>query len=100
MSPERTPTETSPLLGSQSENAPINGAITNDILRDPEADPSKDDLAPRHNLRYILPAVSLGVGLMSYNSNITVADAAGNRSSCLQPIRRSLWPVTGRSVPT
>jgi hypothetical protein len=70
MSPERTPTETSPLLGPQSGNAPTNGAITNNILRDPEADPSKDDLAPRHNLRYILPAVSLGVGLMSYNSNI------------------------------
>lgn len=100
MSPERTPTETSPLLGPQSGNAPTNGTVSNNILRDPEADSLKDDLAPRHNLRYILPAVSIGVGLMSYNNIIIIADAAENRSSCLQPIRRSLWPVMGRSVPT
>lgn len=63
MSLESTPTETSPLLGPQSGNAPTNGAITNRILRDPEADQAKDDLAPRYNLRYILPAVSIGVSL-------------------------------------
>ncbi|GIK06905.1 hypothetical protein Aspvir_002558 [Aspergillus viridinutans] len=93
MSPERTPTETSPLLGPQSGNAPINGAITNNILRDPEADRSKDDLAPTHNLRYILPAVSVGIFLSAADQTIIVA-SYGQIGSDLKALNLTSWVAT------
>ncbi|EAL88587.1 putative MFS multidrug transporter [Aspergillus fumigatus Af293] len=93
MSPERTPTETSPLLGPQSGNAPTNGTVSNNILRDPEADSLKDDLAPRHNLRYILPAVSIGIFLSAADQTIIVA-SYGQIGSDLKALNLTSWVAT------
>ncbi|KAF7117887.1 hypothetical protein CNMCM5793_007218 [Aspergillus hiratsukae] len=93
MSPESTPTETSPLLGPQSGNAPTNGAITNEVLRDPEADQAKDDLRPRHSLRYILPAVSIGVFLSAADQTIIVA-SYGQIGSDLKALNLTSWVAT------
>ncbi|KAM0101271.1 hypothetical protein ACP6JE_004143 [Aspergillus fumigatus] len=94
MSPERTPTETSPLLGPQSGNAPTNGTVSNNILRDPEADSLKDDLAPRHNLRYILPAVSIGIFLSAADQTIIVA-SYGQIGSDLKALNLTSWVFQG-----
>ena len=72
MAPERTPTETSPLLGPQADNNAArrlsNGAISG--LRDPESvgqngdsqeAPGKDMLMSSPKLSYIFPAISIGV---------------------------------------
>ncbi|KAM0112204.1 hypothetical protein ACP6JB_002015 [Aspergillus fumigatus] len=94
MSPERTPTETSPLLGPQSGNAPTNVTVSNNILRDPEADSLKDDLAPRHNLRYILPAVSIGIFLSAADQTIIVA-SYGQIGSDLKALNLTSWVFQG-----
>lgn len=75
MSSERIATETSPLLGPQSNgnapHPPSTGAIAG--LREPEAEvgqrngtadeetQSKDTTEARNQLRYIVPAISIGV---------------------------------------
>lgn len=67
MSPERAPTENSPLLGPESNgNAPqppSNGTIPRDPDSTEQADEAqnKDAAEARNKLGYIIPAVSIGV---------------------------------------
>lgn len=78
MSPERNPTETSPLLGSHANgDAPhhhhsTTGAISNGYVHSQEHEAAERDHASeeahqkqvantRNSLRYIVPAVSIGV---------------------------------------
>ncbi|EAW06458.1 putative MFS multidrug transporter [Aspergillus clavatus NRRL 1] len=93
MSSEIAPTETSPLLGPQTGNAPITGAISNNVLRDPEADSYKDDLGPRYNLRYIVPAVSIGVFLSAADQTIIMA-SYGQIGSDLKALNLTSWVAT------
>lgn len=68
MSPERIPSETSPLLNPQS-NVSTTGAIPNIGRQDvesgetlpPQEDQAKDASEAGKGLRYIIPAISLGV---------------------------------------
>ena len=107
MAPERTLTETSPLLGPQANgNAvrPSNGAISG--LRDPDTvgqnggsqeASGKDVTESSPRLSYIFPAISIGVwSRFPVISCIPVLIYA--RSSYLQPTRLLSWPVMGRLV--
>lgn len=69
MSPKRIPSETSPLLGPQS-NVSTTGAIPNIGRQDvesgeqtvpPQGEQAKDASEAGKGLRYIIPAISLGV---------------------------------------
>lgn len=91
MSPERIPTETSPLLGPQANgHAPhhTTGAISNghprsseSVERDhgtEEAQVDKDIAHSRNALKYIVPAISIGVWVVSRlasESYLTVTDS-------------------------
>ena len=69
MAPERHPTETSPLLGAESSALPPStGAISSDSLQGLENaqseqhDVADEALRPKDvSLRYVVPAVSIGV---------------------------------------
>lgn len=65
MAPERNLTETSPLLGEQSNALPTTGAIpsNNDVHPEQQArDYEEEGLQAKNTpLRYIVPAVSIGV---------------------------------------
>jgi hypothetical protein len=72
MTPEGTQSETSPLLGPQGNgnafHPPSNGAISDlrdseSVERDgvPQEAQGKDEMDERPNLRYIFPAISIGV---------------------------------------
>lgn len=86
MPAERTPTETSPLLGSQS-NTQSTGTISNigDVeagtqqlpARDEEENQTKLASEARPNLKYILPAISIGVCILACYSNRHSANASG-----------------------
>ncbi|KAH8423075.1 putative MFS multidrug transporter [Aspergillus melleus] len=96
MSPEMDPTETSPLLGPQSNgNAPSTGAIP----RDPEsaeqsdAAQNKDAAENRNKLAYIIPAVSLGIFLSAADQTIIMA-SYGQIGSDLHSLNLTSWIAT------
>lgn len=72
MSPERDPTETSPLLRAQGDGHFQNAGIGNGFVQPRESDPEERDQAAaeaqdkeisraRSALKYIVPAISIGV---------------------------------------
>lgn len=73
MSPERDPSETSPLLGAQSNGNASYSATTAEPVAHPDPalseqgdsdgeDAAKSDSQSVQGLSYIIPAISLGVG--------------------------------------
>lgn len=72
MSRDREPTETSPLLRAQGNGNSPNAAVDNGFLLPRESDPAERDQAAaeaqdkeissaRSALKYIVPAISIGV---------------------------------------
>jgi len=116
MPPEVSPSEISPLLGPQS-NGPASYSSTSGGgggQSDPELakhgrtgeeeDADKDSPQRAVNVRYIFPAVSIGVraflipaqaGVRSLLSMLTPT-----RSSYLRPTKQSSWPAMERLVLT
>ncbi|PYI28655.1 MFS general substrate transporter [Aspergillus indologenus CBS 114.80] len=103
MSTERTPTETSPLLGSQSNTQPT-GAISNiggDVeagtqqlpARDEEENQTKLASEARPNLKYILPAISIGIFLSAADQTIIMA-SYGQIGSDLKALNLTNWIAT------
>ncbi|PYH98180.1 MFS multidrug transporter [Aspergillus ellipticus CBS 707.79] len=100
MPPERSPTETSPLLGPQS-NGPTTGAIPNLGQQDVEAgeapesqeEQDKDVSNNRNNLRYILPAISIGIFLSAADQTIIMA-SYGQIGSDLEALNLTSWIAT------
>ncbi|GAB1208981.1 hypothetical protein APSETT445_007746 [Aspergillus pseudonomiae] len=103
MAPERTPTETSPLLGPQANgNAvrPSNGAISG--LRDPDTvgqnggsqeASGKDVTESSPRLSYIFPAISIGVFLSAADQTIIMA-SYGQIGSDLHALNLTSWIAT------
>ncbi|PLB45472.1 MFS multidrug transporter [Aspergillus steynii IBT 23096] len=95
MSPERTPTETSPLLGPQSNgNAPqppSNGAIPRDAASAEQQ--NKDAAETRNKLGYIIPAVSIGIFLSAADQTIIMA-SYGQIGSDLKALNLTSWIAT------
>ncbi|KAL5360982.1 major facilitator superfamily domain-containing protein [Aspergillus floccosus] len=107
MSPERIATETSPLLGPQSNgnapHPPSTGAIAG--LREPEAEvgqrngttdeetQGKDSAEARNKLRYIVPAISIGIFLSAADQTIIVA-SSGKIGSDLKALNLTSWIAT------
>ncbi|OJK03007.1 hypothetical protein ASPACDRAFT_1896282 [Aspergillus aculeatus ATCC 16872] len=102
MSAERTPTETSPLLGSQS-NTQSTGTISNigDVeagtqqlpARDEEENQTKLASEARPNLKYILPAISIGIFLSAADQTIIMA-SYGQIGSDLKALNLTNWIAT------
>ncbi|PTU20825.1 hypothetical protein P175DRAFT_0557513 [Aspergillus ochraceoroseus IBT 24754] len=92
MSPDRTPEETSPLLGPQS-----NGNASYSSIAQPgsEADPALAELgsSSSHNLAYIILAVSIGVFLSAADQTIIVA-SYGKIGSDLEALNLTSWVAT------
>ncbi|KAK1145375.1 hypothetical protein N8T08_004250 [Aspergillus melleus] len=99
MSPESNPTETSPLLGSQSNGNARQPPSTGAIPKDPEsaeqsdAVQNKDAAANRNRLAYIVPAVSLGIFLSAADQTIIMA-SYGQIGSDLQALNLTSWIAT------
>ncbi|KAI9039022.1 putative MFS multidrug transporter [Aspergillus affinis] len=98
MSPERSPTETSPLLGPQSNGNAGQPPSTGAIPRDPESatqsDAQNKDAAENKNkLAYIVPAVSLGIFLSAADQTIIMA-SYGQIGSDLQALNLTSWIAT------
>ncbi|KAE8399449.1 hypothetical protein BDV37DRAFT_275250 [Aspergillus pseudonomiae] len=103
MAPERTLTETSPLLGPQANgNAvrPSNGAISG--LRDPDTvgqnggsqeASGKDVTESSPRLSYIFPAISIGVFLSAADQTIIMA-SYGQIGSDLHALNLTSWIAT------
>ncbi|RAH64341.1 putative MFS multidrug transporter [Aspergillus aculeatinus CBS 121060] len=102
MPAERTPTETSPLLGSQS-NTQSTGTISNvgDVeagtqqlpARDEEENQTKLASEARPNLKYILPAISIGIFLSAADQTIIMA-SYGQIGSDLKALNLTNWIAT------
>ncbi|PWY91233.1 MFS general substrate transporter [Aspergillus heteromorphus CBS 117.55] len=101
MPPERTPTETSPLLGPQS-NGSTTGAIPNLGQQDVESaqqtpesqeDQDKDISSTQNNLKYILPAISIGIFLSAADQTIIMA-SYGQIGSDLEALNLTSWIAT------
>ncbi|KAI2830432.1 hypothetical protein CBS147320_5670 [Aspergillus niger] len=101
MSPERIPSETSPLLGPQS-NVSTTGAIPNIGRQDvesgertvpPQEDQAKDASEAGKGLRYIIPAISLGVFLSAADQTIIMA-SYGQIGSDLEALNLTSWIAT------
>ncbi|RAH55451.1 MFS general substrate transporter [Aspergillus piperis CBS 112811] len=101
MSPERIPSETSPLLGPQS-NVSTTGAIPNIGRQDVESgeqtlplqeDQAKDASEAGKGLRYIIPAISLGVFLSAADQTIIMA-SYGQIGSDLEALNLTSWIAT------
>ncbi|PKY02514.1 MFS multidrug transporter [Aspergillus campestris IBT 28561] len=100
----KNPTETSPLLGSQRNgNATLDPASTGAICNsDPEAPYPVDgeETTPgdevddhRNKLRYIIPAISIGVFLSAADQTIIVA-SYGQIGSDLEALNLTSWIAT------
>ncbi|RAH44057.1 putative MFS multidrug transporter [Aspergillus brunneoviolaceus CBS 621.78] len=102
MPAERTPTETSPLLGSQ-KNTQSTGTISNigDVeagtqqlpARDEEENQTKLASEARPNLKYILPAISIGIFLSAADQTIIMA-SYGQIGSDLKALNLTNWIAT------
>ncbi|KAL7649591.1 hypothetical protein ACMYSQ_011430 [Aspergillus niger] len=101
MSPERIPSETSPLLGPQS-NVSTTGAIPNIGRQDvesgeqtvpPQEEQAKDASEAGKGLRYIIPAISLGVFLSAADQTIIMA-SYGQIGSDLEALNLTSWIAT------
>ncbi|KAL4942045.1 hypothetical protein BDV06DRAFT_170518 [Aspergillus oleicola] len=105
MSPEAPQSETSPLLGSQGNgngNASYAATATtpaaNHQVQDPAlaesgTDASKDGSQNGTSLRYILPAISLGIFLSAADQTIIVA-SYGKIGSDLEALNLTSWIAT------
>ncbi|KAF7590491.1 hypothetical protein BBP40_002836 [Aspergillus hancockii] len=104
MVPERIPSETSPLLGPQCNGndarPPSNGAISTwcdseSIEQDGASQEvqGKDELDARPNLRYIFPAISIGVFLSAADQTIIMA-SYGQIGSDLKALNLTSWIAT------
>ncbi|KAB8076181.1 major facilitator superfamily domain-containing protein [Aspergillus leporis] len=104
MTPEGTQSETSPLLGPQGNgnafHPPSNGAISDlrdseSVERDgvPQEAQGKDEMDERPNLRYIFPAISIGVFLSAADQTIIMA-SYGQIGSDLKALNLTSWIAT------
>lgn len=91
MAPERNPTETSPLLGEQSNALPPStGAIPriqgSDAVQ-AEQQPGGDEEPQAKNvpLRYIVPAVSIGVCILFFLAEMEALTRISGLSFCGRP---------------
>lgn len=99
MAPETSPTENSPLLGSASTN----GAVSNDTISnhhvesgDPvhTEDSGKEPLYDaQKQLKYIVPAISLGIFLSAADQTIIMA-SYGQIGSDLKALNLTSWIAT------
>ncbi|KAE8150526.1 major facilitator superfamily domain-containing protein [Aspergillus avenaceus] len=100
MSPERNPTETSPLLGAQDHgHATSTGTIPglrNSKSVGPNDAPLEDQVkadVSRPGLRYIFPAISIGVFLSATDQTIIMA-SYGQIGSDLKALNLTSWIAT------
>ncbi|KAJ5579663.1 uncharacterized protein N7459_005648 [Penicillium hispanicum] len=97
MAPERTETETSPLLG-QSNGTTSTGAITNNgdsgEHRQPDEEQAKDPYPDaQKQLKYIVPAISIGIFLSAADQTIIMA-SYGQIGSDLKALNLTSWIAT------
>ncbi|KAI9924615.1 hypothetical protein MW887_006888 [Aspergillus wentii] len=104
MASERNPTETSPLLGAQHNGLlqpPSNGTISNEV-RDVESaeehirateEQGNGATEKKLNIKYIVPAISLGVFLSAADQTIIMA-SYGQIGSDLKALNLTSWIAT------
>ncbi|KAJ6137950.1 hypothetical protein N7471_004436 [Penicillium samsonianum] len=99
MAPETSPTENSPLLGSASANGGVsNGTISNHHVEsgDPvqtEERGKESDPDVQKQLKYIVPAISLGIFLSAADQTIIMA-SYGQIGSDLKALNLTSWIAT------
>ncbi|KAJ5184896.1 Major facilitator superfamily domain general substrate transporter [Penicillium cf. griseofulvum] len=99
MAPETSPTENSPLLGSASTNGGVsNGTISNDHVE--SGDPAQTEEQGKEpfpdaqkQLKYIVPAISLGIFLSAADQTIIMA-SYGQIGSDLKALNLTSWIAT------
>ncbi|KAJ5163123.1 uncharacterized protein N7500_004953 [Penicillium coprophilum] len=99
MAPENSPTETSPLLGSASTNSAVsNGTIPDYHVE--SGDPGQTErqgkepvLDAQKQLKYIVPAISLGIFLSAADQTIIMA-SYGQIGSDLKALNLTSWIAT------
>ncbi|KAL4918942.1 hypothetical protein BDW62DRAFT_210117 [Aspergillus aurantiobrunneus] len=100
MSPERPPSETSPLLGPQSNGNAYSSTAGHPDPASPEqsrieegTDAGKDGSQSELNIRYILPVISVGIFLSAADQTIIVA-SYGKIGSDLNALNLTSWIAT------
>ncbi|KAJ5954609.1 hypothetical protein N7501_008888 [Penicillium viridicatum] len=99
MAPETSPTENSPLLGSAFTNGAVsNGTISNHHVESGEPVQTEDSgKEPFHDaqkqLKYIVPAISLGIFLSAADQTIIMA-SYGQIGSDLKALNLTSWIAT------
>ncbi|KAJ5808797.1 hypothetical protein N7474_010066 [Penicillium riverlandense] len=91
MSPDREPNETCPLLGAQGDaHPPSTGAIPSQSDEEQAKEPFPD---ARKQLKYIVPAISLGIFLSAADQTIIMA-SYGQIGSDLKALNLTSWIAT------
>ncbi|KAJ5439165.1 uncharacterized protein N7458_010163 [Penicillium daleae] len=100
MAPKRTPTETSPLLGESNGNgAASNGAIVSHDAESGEPRQSVEEQGKepfpdaKKQLKYIVPAISIGIFLSAADQTIIMA-SYGQIGSDLKALNLTSWIAT------